>query len=61
VPIVFVHPAEFLVTASDGSVLARSVLGDCLLTLREEVGTAKDLYRVYYFDLSLKRHVSDKR
>jgi len=31
------------------------------VTLREEVGTAKDLYRVYYFDLSLKRHVSDKR
>ena len=61
VPIVFVHPAEFLVTASDGSVLARSVLGDCLLTSREEVGTAKDLYRVYYFDLPLKRHVSDKR
>ncbi|HKB40426.1 MAG TPA: carbon-nitrogen hydrolase family protein, partial [Gemmataceae bacterium] len=31
VPIVFVHPAEFLITGPDGSVLDRALLGDTLL------------------------------
>ncbi|GEM_PF-177905 len=30
VPIVFVHPAEFLVTGPDGSILSRTILGDRL-------------------------------
>jgi predicted amidohydrolase len=57
-PILFVHPAEFLVTAADGRVAEVTVLGDKLLVGRDDVGGAKDEKRVFYFDLpvgSLKR------
>lgn len=50
-PIVFVHPAEFLVTAPDGSILRRELLGNVLLVAPEQVGGEKDQNRVYYFDL----------
>lgn len=53
--IVFVHPAEFLVTAPDGSNLANTILGDRLLIQLDEAGTGKDTNRIFYFDLPLRR------
>jgi hypothetical protein len=53
-PIVFVHPAEFLVTDRDGSVLQQTVLGDVLLIPPTDKGMAKDANRVFYFDLPLR-------
>jgi predicted amidohydrolase len=50
-PIVFVHPAEFLVTGPDGSVLEQATVGDVLLIPPADAGTAKDASRVFYFDL----------
>jgi len=49
--IVFVHPAEFLVTAPDGAIATRTILGDRLLVSREEIGTDADSNQVFYFDL----------
>ena len=57
--IVFVHPAEFLVTGPDGGICAQSLLGDplrradALLIPEEEIGTDTDQNRVFYFDLPL--------
>jgi predicted amidohydrolase len=51
--IVFVHPAQFLVTSPDGSDLANTVLGPQLLIDPEEEGTAADTNRVFYVDLPL--------
>lgn len=51
IQIVFVHPAQFLVTGRDGSDLANTVLGDRLLIQPEERGTEKDVNRIFYFDL----------
>ena len=50
VPIVFVHPVEFLVTAADGSVLASELHGAEL-----DDPARKDIGTVAYFDLSLDR------
>lgn len=55
VPILFVHPAEFLVTGSDGAVLDRILLGDRLLIVAEDAKTNKDQNRVFYFDLPVRR------
>jgi len=52
--IVFVHPAEFLVTGPDGSVLQQTVLGNVLLIPPADAGAAKDANRVFYFDLPLR-------
>lgn len=52
--IVFVHPAEFLVTAPDGSIVTRTILGDRLYLADAEVGTEADSKRVFYFDLPLE-------
>ncbi len=49
--IIFVHPAEFLVTAPDGSIKSRTILGDRLLITDEQVGKEEDSSRVFYFDL----------
>jgi predicted amidohydrolase len=54
-PIVFVHPAEFLVTGDDGSILSRIILGDKLLVAPEEVGTERDTKQVFYYDLPIRR------
>jgi hypothetical protein len=54
-PIVFVHPAEFLVTGPDGSILERSLVGDNLLVTPEQVGGEKDQNRICYFDLPVRR------
>jgi predicted amidohydrolase len=50
-PIVFVHPAEFLVTGPGGAILRQTVLGDVLLVPPAEAGTGKDSKGVFYFDL----------
>jgi predicted amidohydrolase len=49
--IVFVHPAEFLVTAPDGSVAKQSVLGDKKFIAPAEIQTESDSKGVFYFDL----------
>lgn len=51
--IVFVHPAEFLVTGPAGSIVRRTVLGDRLRIEQKQVGTDKDVNRVFLFDLPL--------
>jgi predicted amidohydrolase len=51
--IIFVHPAEFLVTGPDGAVLQRTILGRKLVVAKEEVGTDVDSKDVFYFDLPL--------
>jgi len=53
VHIVFVHPAEFLVTGPDGSVLFQSVLGNRLLIRTDEIDSAADRNQVFCFDLPL--------
>jgi predicted amidohydrolase len=53
-PIVFVHPAEFLVTGPDGSVLDQTIVGKSLLIAAAEAGTARDENRVFYFELAGK-------
>ena len=60
VPIVFVHPAEFLVTGPDGSVLDRTLLGDVLLVAKGQVGGAADTSRVFFFDLPVRQTPSHK-
>jgi predicted amidohydrolase len=50
VPIVFVHPAEFLVTGPDGSILERTLLGDVLLVTPDEVGGPADRNKVCFYD-----------
>jgi predicted amidohydrolase len=55
IPIVFVHPAEFLVTGADGSVRRSTLLGDTLLVRPDEVGGEKDQNRVELFDLCLTK------
>ncbi len=49
--IVFVHPAEFLVTGPDGTVLSRAILGVQLLIRPEEAGGEKDSGGIFIFDL----------
>jgi predicted amidohydrolase len=57
-PIVFVHPAEFLVTNPDGSIRTQTLVGNQLVLARKQVGTAKDKSRIFYFDLSPGKSVS---
>lgn len=51
--VIFVHPAEFLVTGPDGSILDRTILGDRLLIAPQQAGKEKDQNRIFYFDLPL--------
>lgn len=53
-PIIFVHPAEFLVTGTQGDVIAQTVLGDVLLIDAKEIGTEKDSHRIFYYELPLR-------
>jgi metallo-beta-lactamase class B len=53
IPIVFVHPAEFLVTRRDGSIAARTIQGDRLLIEPGQQGSEHDRGRVFYFDMPL--------
>jgi N-carbamoylputrescine amidase len=50
-PVLFVHPAEFLVTGRDGSILDRTILGDSLLISPDQTGTVQDQHRVFFFEL----------
>ena len=54
-PIVFVHPAEFLVTAPDGSIKQTTLVGNTLLVPRDEIGKERDANRIFYFDLPIVR------
>ncbi len=49
--IVFVHPAEFLVTGPNGTILERTLLGGRLVISPEQRGTDADSQRVFYFDV----------
>lgn len=49
--IVFVHPAEFLVTGPGGNILERTILGDRLLIPPSETDSPADTNRVFYFNL----------
>ena len=51
--IVFVHPAEFLVTDPSGRIAARTILGDRLLIDPDQVDGEHDSKRVFYFDVPL--------
>jgi predicted amidohydrolase len=57
--IVFVHPAEFLVTDPAGKIAARTILGDRLLIDLEQVNGDQDSKRVFYFDVPLKNPKRD--
>jgi hypothetical protein len=49
--IVFVHPAEFLVTGPDGTIVERTLLGDKLVIMPDQIGTDADSQRVCHFDV----------
>jgi predicted amidohydrolase len=51
VPILFVHPAEFLVTDSHGDIVAQTIVGNQLEIAASEVGSKTDVNGVYFFDL----------
>lgn len=53
--LIFVHPAEFLVTGPNGSIVKRTILGDRLFLAPNEVNTAADSRRVFYFDLPINK------
>lgn len=49
--IVFVHPAEFLVTNPEGEIVQRTILGDRLLVKPEELDTEGDSRQVFYAEI----------
>lgn len=51
-PIVFVHPAEFLVTGPGGVIDRRELLGDRLEIAADDIGTDRDSSEVYYFEVA---------
>jgi predicted amidohydrolase len=53
VPILFVHPAEFLVTDSHGEIRARTILGDRLEIAASEIGGDSDKNEIVFFELPL--------
>ena len=50
-PIVFVHPAEFLVTDPNGQIADRTILGDRLLIAPQDEDGEHDSKRVFFVDL----------
>jgi predicted amidohydrolase len=50
-PIVFVHPAEFLVTDPQGAVRSQTVLGDRLEIEPSQIAGDADKNEVFYFDV----------
>ena len=50
-PIVFVHPAEFLVTDPDGSIRTQTLVGNCVVVGKKQVGGQSDRNRIFYCDL----------
>ena len=57
VPIVFVHPAEFLVTGPDGSIRERTILVERAISLGEEADTKTTAHRTVR--LLVPRHKTD--
>jgi len=57
--IVFVHPAEFLVTDPQGRIQARTILGDRLEITPEQVDGEHDGKKVFCFDLPLATRRAD--
>lgn len=55
-PIVFVHPVEFLVTGPGGVIDRRELLGDTLDVKPGEVGTERDSQEVYFFEVAPVRN-----
>jgi predicted amidohydrolase len=53
VPIVFVHPAEFLVTAAGGAIVTAELFGDVLLIDPKERHSTADSSGVRYYDVPL--------
>jgi predicted amidohydrolase len=53
-PILFVHPAEFLVTDRQGAISARTILGDRLEIEPREKGGDTDQNEVFFFDVPIK-------
>src|SRR5262249_39694615 len=60
VPILFVHPAEFLVTDAQGEIRSRTIRGDRVETEGSEVSTKPDQNEFFYLDLPLKKASQDK-
>lgn len=54
VPILFVHPAEFLVTDAHGEIGAQTILGDRLQIAANEMGGDNDKNEVYFFNVPLQ-------
>lgn len=54
-PIIFVHPAEFLVTGSQGEIISQTVLGDVLLIDPQDAGTEKDSKQIFYYELPVRK------
>lgn len=61
VPILFVHPAEFLVTDALGEIRSRTILGDQLEVSIEEIGQTTDRNEVFFFDLPLPASVQSRK
>lgn len=51
-PIVFVHPAEFLVTAPGGVIEQREIVGDVLEIAPEAIRSEQDSGGVYFFEVT---------
>jgi predicted amidohydrolase len=58
-PILFVHPAEFLVTSADGEIDARTILGDRLFIAAHEAGGESDQNEVFHFEMPLPVAAAD--
>jgi predicted amidohydrolase len=57
VPILFVHPAEFLVTDAAGEIRSRTILGDRLEIETSQVGGELDQNEVFFFDLPVRPQI----
>ena len=60
-PIVFVHPAEFLVTNSQGEIASRTILGDRLEIEAADAGREADKNEVFFFDFPRADRVRGSR
>jgi predicted amidohydrolase len=54
-PIIFVHPAEFLVTGMEGDIIRADLVGDRLLIDPNDIGTEKDSKKIFYYELPLRQ------
>jgi predicted amidohydrolase len=54
-PIVFVHPAEFLVTGSEGQILKCELLGEQLEIDKSGIGGPADSKSIFFYDWPLSR------